>query len=372
MKITVPRMGNTVLAAKALFDDLDIDYILPGGHSPAVLQAGSYHSPDEMCLPFKIMMGNYLECIQKGADTILIPGSCGPCRFGEYCELQMSILKGLGHNLEFIVVDSPGAIGKDEFLRRLKRVTATSPRSGNEKLKALYRTYRFLTHLEKLEAEARLLAGYVEEPRELPALLARCRNALMNQKGTGNMEETLKEYEKKLRSLPADKSRQPLKIAVIGEIYTIIEPFSNLYLEDKLMAAGVSSKRRLTPVWWVNDMVLKPLKINSPAIRLACRPYLPHTVGGHGQECIGEAVLASKEGYDGAIQVFPLGCMPEIVSKAILPNIQKDRDFPVMTLVVDEMTGEAGYITRLEAYLDMLEARRKIRSKKGEPHLVRT
>jgi predicted nucleotide-binding protein (sugar kinase/HSP70/actin superfamily) len=27
--------------------------------------------------------------------------------------------------------------------------------------------------------------------------------------------------------------------------------------------------------------------------------------------------------------------------------------------VVDEMTGEAGYITRIEAFLDMLEAKRR-------------
>jgi predicted nucleotide-binding protein (sugar kinase/HSP70/actin superfamily) len=29
-----------------------------------------------------------------------------------------------------------------------------------------------------------------------------------------------------------------------------------------------------------------------------------------------------------------------------------------MTLVVDEMTGEAGYITRLEAFVDLLSKRR--------------
>jgi len=29
-----------------------------------------------------------------------------------------------------------------------------------------------------------------------------------------------------------------------------------------------------------------------------------------------------------------------------------------MTLIVDEMTGEAGYITRIEAFIDMLERRK--------------
>jgi len=51
--------------------------------------------------------------------------------------------------------------------------------------------------------------------------------------------------------------------------------------------------------------------------------------------------------------------MHEIVSKSILPTISKDLDFPVMSLVVDDMTGEAGYITRIEAFIDLLERRRE-------------
>lgn len=39
------------------------------------------------------MIGNYIQSIEEGADTIVIAGSCGPCRFGEYCELQMNTLK---------------------------------------------------------------------------------------------------------------------------------------------------------------------------------------------------------------------------------------------------------------------------------------
>lgn len=82
-------------------------------------------------------------------------------------------------------------------------------------------------------------------------------------------------------------------------------------------------------------------------------------IGGHAKECIGEAILSYREGFDGAIQIFPLGCMPEIVSKSILPAISRDCDFPIMSLVVDDMTGEAGYITRLEAFIDLLERRRE-------------
>jgi predicted nucleotide-binding protein (sugar kinase/HSP70/actin superfamily) len=125
------------------------------------------------------------------------------------------------------------------------------------------------------------------------------------------------------------------------------------------MEYGVSSKRMLTPSWWVKDMLLSPLGINSRDIHRASKDYIPLCIGGHAVECVGEAVLAADDGFDGAIQIFPMGCMPEIVSKTILSKISRDKDFPIMTLIVDEMTGEAGYITRVEAFLDLLERRRK-------------
>src|SRR3712207_120945 len=153
--------------------------------------------------------------------------------------------------------------------------------------------------------------------------------------------------------------KDPLKIEIIGEIYTIIDPFSNLNIEDKLMDYGVSSRRKLTPSWWVKDAIMSILNLNSIDIRIASKEYLPYYIGGHARECVGEAILASNTDFHGAIQIFPMGCMPQIVSKAILPKISKDKNFPIMTLVIDEMTGEGGYITRIEAFLDLIERRRK-------------
>ena len=172
------------------------------------------------------------------------------------------------------------------------------------------------------------------------------------------MLKVLHEYKVKLDKIPIDRNKEPISIAIIGEIYTILEPFANLYIEDKLMDYGVSTKRMLTPSWWVKDTALSLFKLNSIGIRIASREYLPLYIGGHARECIGEVLLAQKHNFDGAIQIFPMGCMPEIVSKSILPAISNDKDFPIMTLVVDEMTGEAGYITRIEAFIDMLERKK--------------
>lgn len=359
MKIMTPHLGNTYLVSKAIFDALGVDYIIPEFNSKKSLEIGSKHSPEDMCLPFKLMMGNYIQGIEKGADTIIITGSCGPCRYGEYCELQINILKKLGHNLNFIVLDKPSEIGKKEFLNRLSFVSSNSNKTTTQKLNALRIGFKVLNLIDKIEAKAHYLAGYEKNKNECKNLLNKCKIDAANSNSSDEMIKILTNYDKRFNSIEICKDKNPIKIAIIGEIYTIIEPFSNLFIEDKLMEYGVSTKRRLTPSWWAKNSLMSVFGVNSLDLRRASKEYLPLYIGGHARECIGEAVMATREGFDGAIQIFPMGCMPEIVCKSLLPTISRDKNFPILTLVVDEMTGEAGYVTRIEAFLDLLERRKQ-------------
>ncbi|HHT66195.1 MAG TPA: CoA protein activase, partial [Clostridiales bacterium] len=86
--------------------------------------------------------------------------------------------------------------------------------------------------------------------------------------------------------------------------------------------------------------------------------YLDLCIGGHAWETVASTVHYVDAGLDGVIQVLPFGCMPEIVAESILPSISRDLNFPIMTLTMDELTGEAGYMTRLEAFVDLLLQKR--------------
>ncbi len=359
MKVTFPHLGNVYIGVKALLDGLGIEYVMPPFSSKRSLEIGSLYSPEEICLPFKINIGNYIQSIEQGADTIIITGSCGPCRFGEYCELQINLLKKLGYDLNFVVIDTPGDIGIKEFLNRIGSITCESKKNRYQKFKALYDAIRVLNQVDEIEGIAHEIAGYETNAGMSKHILNQCKSHVMKCSSPGEMIEMLKSYKFKMNNIEVAKNKNPVKVAIIGEIYTIIEPFSNMYIEDKLMEYGVASKRRLTPSWWVKNTVLSPLGINSRDIKRASEDYLNLCIGGHARECVGEAVLAYEEGFDGAIQIFPMGCMPEIVAKSILPTISREKDFPIMTLVVDEMTGEAGYVTRIEAFIDLLERRKE-------------
>ena len=73
-------------------------------------------------------------------------------------------------------------------------------------------------------------------------------------------------------------------------------------------------------------------------------------------------MYAEERGTDGLIHVSPFTCMPEIMSQNIFPKMREDVDLPILSLIMDEQTGKAGYLTRLEAFVDLMR-RKKMRNK---------
>ena len=192
----------------------------------------------------------------------------------------------------------------------------------------------------------------------------------MTDKGLKDILSWLKEtIEQKRNDKDHYVLESPLKIGIIGEIYTMLEPYSSVEVEKELGNLGARVDRSIYLSGWVGQHVFrgiaqgyKPLK---SYFRLA-KPYLNHFVGGHGIETVGAAVQFAQEGYDGIVQLLPLGCMPEIVASSILPRIHEDYKIPIMALTVDEHTGRAGIQTRLEAFVDLLERSRQENSLKKQ------
>ncbi|HPU41527.1 MAG TPA: hypothetical protein PKY26_03860 [Acetivibrio clariflavus] len=113
--------------------------------------------------------------------------------------------------------------------------------------------------------------------------------------------------------------------------------------------------------WILNHFIINnlPVKIKDKLLAAGREFINTDDIGGHGIQTIGASVIATKRKYDGVIQIYPFTCMPEIIAQNVLIEVQRKYKIPVMTLIVDEMTGEEGYKTRLEAFVDMLEMRRR-------------
>ncbi|HHY91512.1 MAG TPA: CoA protein activase [Clostridiales bacterium] len=358
MKVTFPHMGNTYLAGKALFEDLGVDVVLPLPNTKRTLEIGTKYAPETICLPLKINLGNYIESIERGADTIIVTGSNGPCRYGYYAEVHKEILKDLGYDIEFVVMEVPEGDMK-EFYRRLCKITNTN--NVWKMVKAFKNAFRVLKKADQFEATVLKFRPYEKNKGEIDSLYRRLLKELEESHGSHEMLQCFQKAFQDLKDVSLDKKRDVLKIGIIGEIYTIIEDFVNLDIGKKLNDLGAEVHKSHSVSGWVIEHAFYRTVGRSREydIRKAAQPYMRTFIGGHAQETIGHAVLYAQKGYDGAIQIMPFSCMPEIVAMSILPQVQKDWNIPILTLVVDEMTGEAGFITRLEAYVELLRNRKE-------------
>ena len=107
MKVTFPAMGHMNIAVKSLLSGLKLNVIPPPPISKHTLELGIKNSPEFACLPLKINVGNFIEAMEQGADTIVMVGGWGPCRFGYYAQVERDILEGLGYQFKMIVLEAP-------------------------------------------------------------------------------------------------------------------------------------------------------------------------------------------------------------------------------------------------------------------------
>jgi predicted nucleotide-binding protein (sugar kinase/HSP70/actin superfamily) len=173
-----------------------------------------------------------------------------------------------------------------------------------------------------------------------------------------------------LLNAPRRQDRLIFHVGLVGDPYTISEPFFNLNLEEKLGYLGAEVNR-----WfWLSDgLRIDPLRFlpGNPAARARERtvaPYLGRDVGGFAQSSLVQAVAFARQGYDGLIHVAPFNCTPEIVAASVMPQLSQDYGIPVLTLTFDEHSGDAGLNTRLEAFVDLLD-RRTRRRQQQQPGL---
>ncbi len=361
MRLTYPHMGEAYIAVKSLLDDVGVESVIPSFTTNSTLRLGSDISPETICLPYKIMLGNYINSIKAGADTILITGSCGPCRFGYYGPLQKQALEEAGYkDVDIIILDPP----REDYRKFFESIRKIAGGSRTNIIAAFINAYKVCCEIDNLNELLYYTRPRAVNKAEVRATMHEFKSNVMNAKGTAEMLELINETKNRLKKISIDRSYKPVKIGIIGEIYTVIEPFTNLNIEEKLGELGVEVHRSLTVKDWARNTIILPItgRKGYKLEKRLSKPYLPTLIGGHSQECIGHAIHYAKLGYDGLVQIYPMTCMPEIVSRAILPQVEKDYGIPIMYLIVDEQTGEAGFQTRLEAFVDYISRIRSSRA----------
>lgn len=358
-------MGNAWIVVQTLFESLNVEVVVPPFNSKHTLNLGTRLSPESACLPLKLNLGNYIEAAESGADTIVITGGIGPCRFGYYGEMERLILRNAGYYYDLVTLEPPdgSVLG---LLKRIRYLAGTK-NSWLKILKAMRFAFFKSVALDRIEDYIHSARPRLPNKSETEKLYEDAKHRIaqtMTVKGVQDIvrwvEDTIRERQTEVDLLKLE-GQKPLRIGVIGEIYTILDPYTSVGLEQELGRLGVEVDRSIYLSGWVGNHVFQGLNAGYRSIKsypAYAKPFLPHFVGGHGQETVGAAVKFAQEGFDGIIQIFPLSCMPEIVAGSILPKIQDAYKVPIMSLIVDEHTGQAGIQTRLEAFVDLLERTR--------------
>ena len=361
-------MGNVYIGWAAALKKLGVEPLIPPRTSKRTLELANKYSPESICLPYKLVLGNFLQAIEKDVDYVAMISSPGICRLGEYGQSIKHVLTEMGHGDKYKELQLYD--GFRGMYRFLSEISDGNPVSIAKAINIAIRKMFVLDRIENLFSYYRareLTLGTAEKHYNRALAL------IIDAGNTKELRQAEKEAIEEIKQTPIDENRDVIHVEITGEIFLVQDPFSNQYIEKELGRMGVQTRRTLTVSSFVKDAIIpKAFKKGEThlerAYRLA-RPYLMRDIGGDALESVSDVAYANERGVDGIIHVSPFTCMPEIMSQNIFPTMRENCEIPILTLIMDEQTGRAGYITRLEAFVDLMR-RRKLYKKKKEQEVL--
>lgn len=348
-KLSFPHVGDYHIPVKYLFGHItNLEIVDAPKITTKTIEIGSKYSPDFVCTPFKYTLGTMIEAIEKGANVLVQAG--GGCRYGYYSELQNQILKDLDYDITLINLVTAGHTQPLRIYKELKKVTKINI------IKSLYYlliTKTMVEYMDNVDDYIRKNIGFEVEKNSFINLKKKMLKSFSNTKGYFDLRRLYKKYLKEFKRLKINKPDKPIKIAIIGELYTIMEPFANYFLEQELASKGIEIAR-FTNVDYLlfrkKKEIKKMLKKNND---------IKYKMGADASDNICRTRMLCEQGYDGIIHIKSSFCTPEIGAMPIINKICSEYKVPIIYFSFDANTSEVGIKTRLEAFYDMLEMRRE-------------
>ncbi|OPY59500.1 MAG: hypothetical protein A4E55_00183 [Pelotomaculum sp. PtaU1.Bin035] len=297
---------------RTFFEELGAEVVLSSPSTRVTLAQGLKHAVDEVCLPVKLFFGHVLDLAGK-VDYIFLPRMVSVEHHKYICPKFLG-LPDMIRRLEGL----PDLIGVDVNLYRKDRDLYTvinnvgSLFTGN-KLK-IFRAYR--SSIKTLQKYYRLLHLGL-----MPA-------------------EALAVLDNKVGDKPLNYPFE-LNVAVIGHPYNIYDSYISMNLTGRLKEMGAA-------VFTAEHVPEKTLRSN--AARLPKKLFWSL-----GQRMIGAAFhYLDRPDISGLVHVAAFGCGPDSMTGELIERHARALRAPFLNLTLDEHTGEAGIVTRLEAFLDMV------------------
>ena len=335
------------------------------------VERGAKASPDFVCAPFKDMMGCYLDALDAGANVMIQTG--GTCRLGYYGELHEQILRDMGYDFEMFNITTPRYKNIWGLYKGMRHFAPNTNLFGMAK--SLPATMKMIRSIDIVEDYYRKNMGFEVHKGDFDKEYKLFLNALKKAEKSRDIKRIFKDTMENLSKIPKNKPDDPIRIGIVGEYFTIMDPFSNHEVEKSLARLGAEIHR------WMN---LSNSIINAPGENIFKKlaqylsfdikkfpssiwfkhhlkesgRYARYDDGGSSIATVTKAKEYAERGFDGLVHLKCFGCTPETDSVPILHNVSKDYKIPILYLSYDTQTSDTGIETRIEAFYDMIAMRK--------------
>lgn len=360
-RISFPSMGWSRIAFRALFEKIPgVEVFSPPPVNRDIVKMGAKISPEFVCLPFKVTLGEFINMVENHDVHIFVMSiDCGPCRLGFYAPVQQKILKDSGYDAQVIPIQQDDLLNFKWVNTLLQLSEISDP----------VMKYVDVVHSTRL---AMTKMSYIADITRLEGLI-RCReiyrgdttqtvqslmNKLDNEWDMYKLHHFDQIIKQEFSKIPINRKVEPLRIVVTGENHIVMEPFVNMDIVKKFGEEGIEVHLANTLYGWI----LHKLHINMERKKLEvlAKPYIPLDIGGEAMWVVGHYIDAQDKGFDGFIHLYPFTCMPENTARGILEGQSPDPFYlPIQYYSLDEHTGYEGMRTRLESFIDLMKANRK-------------
>ncbi|MGA9836792.1 MAG: hypothetical protein WBQ26_05715 [Gemmatimonadaceae bacterium] len=348
------------------------------------LQIGLALCRGRECLPCFLATGDVIRACRHGTidrahAAFLMPGSPGPCRFGQYRILHRVLLdrEGFG-DVEILAPSSENSYRGFGARPQALRLLAWQGVVAVDLLLKL--RYEFRPY----EREAGVTeAAYQRGLRGIEAATAAG--------GGGRLLSAMDAVAAEFAALPVDRSSPRPVVAMLGEIYVMLNAHSNQDMILQLEAAGAEVVTGTLAEWFhfadetkidrdvlfgswgsmlgtralstyqqrferrmlgrVARLLRQPADPHMRELFAMASPYFDPLLGTEALLSVAKVVHYAREGVSGIVNVMPFSCMPGIVVSGLSASLRRDfGQLPWLDVMFDGQR-ITNIRTRLEAFV---------------------
>jgi len=353
VKIAIGNLGGLTYALKASLEDLGFEVILPPPNSKQMVELCQDNLTSSICYPLKIALGNFISVKERNPDAVIFYSGCDLCNLPPANHLFKDIFNDQGWypDIYFCEIDS-----KQNFIYSYFNLIKKLSKAPFHKIfwsmyfgAVKYEIFHFIDQVfyiirptfdDKAKCE-RLYQYYLDK-------LIQAQSISEIKKLNIELWELYKDY-------GTTATSQFIMIGLIGDSYSLMEPFSHNYVDKYL-----GNLKIIVDKWSYNYLIPQKLQENND-ISNKLNYIFRHELGVHTSIEIKKISKYIQNDYNGLIFISPFNCNPCEVLRNLLTRVKEEFKIPVLEILINDHSSDVGENTRIEAFIDALN--RKKRSK---------